>query len=301
MEHLFSAWPAVLDDLRGARGVLLLSDFDGTLTPIVQRPEMAMLSDDMKYLLQRVSRRKGVTLGIVSGRAMSDLKGRVGMAGIIYAANHGMEIDGPGVSYVNPLAEEMRPILRAISFVLSSSLDRVKGAFVENKGLTLSVHYRMVDAERAHEVEDVVNRVVGSAQAAGKARMTSGKKVHEIRPGVDWDKGKAVKLLMKRYGRGGRRSGLLPIYLGDDTTDEDAFRVIEAYGKGVSVFVGEGSGQTSAKYCLRSTAEVGQFLGMLSDSRRLGELSDGRLPILRGCDTGMAGSLLGSDADRSTP
>jgi trehalose 6-phosphate phosphatase len=301
MEHLFSAWPAVLDDLRDARGVLLLTDFDGTLTPIVQRPEMARLSDDMKYLLQRVSQRNGVTLGIVSGRAMSDLRSRVGMAGIVYAANHGMEIEGPGVYYVNPLAEEMRPILRAISFVLSKSLHRVKGALVENKGLTLSVHYRMVDAERAHEVEDVVKRVVGSAQAAGKAKVTSGKKVHEIRPGVDWNKGKAVKLLMKRYGKGGRRSGLLPVYLGDDATDEDAFKVIESYGKGVSVFVGEGSGQTSARYCLRSTAEVGQFLGMLSDSMTLGQLSDGRLPILRGCDAGMAGPLLGTDADRSTP
>jgi trehalose 6-phosphate phosphatase len=297
LEHLFSAWPAVLDNLRNARGVLLLTDFDGTLTPIAQSPEMARLSDDTRLLLRLLSGCNGVALGIVSGRAMSDLRSRVGIPGIVYAANHGMEIEGPGVSYVTPLAEEMRSMLRVIHIVLSTALGRVRGALVEDKGLTLSVHYRMVDPERTQEVEDVVNRVVGPVQAAGKARITSGKKVHEIRPAVDWNKGKAVKLLMKRYGRGGRRSGLLPIYLGDDTTDEDAFKVLEAHGNGVSVFVGEGSSQSSARYRLSSTVEVGAFLRMLADAKGLGELSTGRLPILRDDDTGMVHALPGIDTD----
>jgi trehalose-phosphatase len=175
-----------------------------------------------------------------------------------------------------------------IHFVLSRALSTVKGVLVEDKGLSLSVHYRMVDAERVQEVEDIVKKTIGQAQAAGKAKLTSGKKVHEIRPGVDWNKGKAVRLLMKRYGRGGRRSGLLPIYLGDDSTDEDAFKVIEAYRKGISVLVGGPSRQSAARYYLKSPQEVGQFLETMANAdglcRKSPAASASDLPAYPGSD-----------------
>ncbi len=134
---------------------------------------------------------------------------------------------------------------------------------MENKGLSLSIHYRLAEEHRAREVERIVTQVVGGAEAAGKAKITSGKKVYEVRPAVTWDKGKAVKLLMKRYGKGGRKSGLLPIYLGDDLTDEDGFKVVENYGNGISVFVGEPNQYSAARSFLKSPAEVAVFLGML--------------------------------------
>jgi len=269
LEYLLSAWPAVLRQLGAARHILLLADYDGTLTPIVERPELAQLPNRVRPLIERLSQRSDITVGIVSGRALSDLRTMVGISGLVYAGNHGLEIEGPGVSFVSPLAAELRPALRVIHFVLSRALSTVKGVLVEDKGLSLSVHYRMVDPERVQEVEDIVRKTIGQAQAAGTARLTSGKKVHEIRPGVDWNKGKAVRLLMKRDGKGGRRSGLLPMYLGDDSTDEDAFRVIEAYGKGVSVFVGEPGSQSAARYYLKSPEEVCQFLEMLANANGL--------------------------------
>lgn len=263
MEHLLSVWPKVVTQLKDARHILLLTDYDGTLTPIVERPELAGLPENTRRLLQTLARQHRLTLGIISGRALADLKDKVGISGIIYAGNHGLEIEGPGVTFVNPVAEELRPRLRAMHYVLSRALGTIKGVLVENKGLSLSVHYRLVEESRAREVEGIVKQVVGGAEALGQAKITSGKKVYELRPDVAWDKGKTIKLLMKKYGKGGRKSGLLPMYFGDDLNDEDAFRIIENYRIGISVFVGEQAQHSTARYFLKSSAEVATFLGML--------------------------------------
>lgn len=272
MEYLFTSWPRILQNLKNARHILLLSDFDGTLTPIVERPEMAVLSPKIGRMLHILNSRHHVTVGIISGRALTDLKHKVNIGGLIYAGNHGLEIEGPGISFTNPVAEELRPVLRVIHYVLAKALGQVKGVLVENKGLSLSVHYRMADKKNIQDIDNVVKKIVGTTEINGKARLTSGKKVYEVRPGVDWDKGKATKLLMKRYGKGGRKSGLLPVYLGDDLTDEDAFEVIESYGRGISVFIGDQNKNSKARYYLKSHEEVGQFLeklvGAVSESNR---------------------------------
>lgn len=263
MDHLLSAWDSIARLLGRAKGILLLSDFDGTLTPIVDRPEQAILPPETRVRLRRLAAQPGFTLGVISGRALADLEERVGVSGIVYAGNHGLEIEGPELSFVNPLAEEIRPVLRVMHHVLSRSLETIKGVFVEDKGLTLSVHYRMAEARHTGDVEQIVRRVAGSASPGNQTVITHGKKVYEVRPAVTWDKGKAIKLLMKRTGRGGRHSGLVPIYLGDDVTDEDAFRVIEAYGRGITVHVGEADAGSCARYFLSSPAEVAAFLKIL--------------------------------------
>ena len=265
MQHLFSVWPEAAQRLKAARRVLLLSDYDGTLTPIVDRPELADLPAGTRQLLRALAHRHRFTVGIISGRALSDLKHRVGIGSIVYAGNHGLEIEGPGISFINPLAEEMKPVLRVIHQALSKALITVRGALVEDKGLSLSVHYRLVEKEEVEKAKTIFKRILRVPRLSGKVKITSGKKVHEVRPAVDWDKGKAIKLLMKRYGKGGRRSGLLPIYLGDDLTDEDGFRAIERYRDGLTVFVGGESDSTMARYFLRSPGEVERFLSMLLD------------------------------------
>ena len=268
MEHLLSVWQEIARQVKAARHILLLSDYDGTLTPIVERPEMAGLPERTRQLLQALCRKHHFTVGIISGRALSDLKERVGIQDIVYAGNHGLEIEGPGISFVNPLAKDMKPVFRLIHQVLSKAYSSVRGVLVEDKGLTLSVHYRMVEKEKSEEVETIFERVVAAARSLGMLKTTSGKKVYEVRPAVDWHKGKAAKLLMKRYGKGGRKSGLLPIYLGDDLTDEDGFMAIERYGDGLAIFVGEESATTLARYFLRSPAEVEQFLSRLLDTQK---------------------------------
>ena len=137
MEHLLSSWSSVMEQLRQAKRILLLSDYDGTLTPIVERPEMANIKESTRRLLQSLVFQPHLTLGIISGRALIDLKNRVNVSGVIYAGNHGFEIEGPGISFVNPLADEIRPFFRGISQLLSLALEATKGVFVENKGLII--------------------------------------------------------------------------------------------------------------------------------------------------------------------
>lgn len=263
MEYLLSVWPKVAARLKAARHILLLTDYDGTLTPIVERPELADMPERTRQVLRALARQHRFRIGIISGRALAELKDRVGISGIIYAGNHGLEIEGLGVNFTNPLAEEVKPVLRVLYQVLSKALGAIKGVLVEDKGLTLSVHYRLVEESQIEEVKSIFERYIGGAQAAGQVRITTGKKVYEVRPAIDWDKGKTIKFLMKKYGKGGRKSGLVPLYFGDDTTDEDGFKVIEAYGDGISVFIGVPNPHGSARYFLKSPAEMTEFLALL--------------------------------------
>ena len=268
MEHLLSAWPRVIKQLRSASHVLLLLDYDGTLTPIAPRPELADLPESVRQLLEALARQRRLTLAIISGRALVDIKEKVGISSLVYAGNHGLEIEGPGISFVSPLAEEFKPVLRRMYHLLSQALGAVKGVLVEDKGLTLSVHYRQVADDKGKEVRSTFERITGDAARLGRIRITSGKKVYEIRPAVAWDKGKVVKILMEKCGEGERKSEPLPIYIGDDLTDEDAFRAIEHYGGGISVFVGGGDSPSSARYFLQSPDEVAKFLSLLLEETR---------------------------------
>jgi trehalose 6-phosphate phosphatase len=263
VQHLFAAWPEVAELVRKARNILFLSDFDGTLTPIVERPEMAILTDDTHKLLQSLAHQPRFTVGVISGRALADLKEKVKIEGLIYAGNHGFEIEGPGLNFVNPLADEVKPFFRIIRQVLSMALGTIKGVLIEDKGITLSVHYRQAEEEKAADIKNIVERTIKGPLAMGMVKVTPGKKVFEVRPAVNWDKGKAIRLLMKRYGKGGKYSGLLPIYLGDDLTDEDGFQTIEKYGSGITIHIGESRVDSSARYYLKSPVEVQEFLDKL--------------------------------------
>jgi trehalose 6-phosphate phosphatase len=274
MEHLLSSWPKIVEQLKKARHILLLSDYDGTLTPIVESPERADISDDNRNLLNTLAHQQRFTVGIISGRSLNDLKGKVGVEGIIYAGNHGFEIEGPGLNFINPVADEIKPFFRVVRQLLSMTLGAIKGVLVEDKGLTLSVHYRQVDEEKAKDVKSIIERTLSGPLASRIFKLTSGKKVYEVRPAVNWDKGKAIRLLMKKYGRGGRPSGLLPVYLGDDLTDEDGFRMLQKYGHGISILVGESRLDSAAQYCLKSPAEVHEFLGRLLEYSQRGLLCE---------------------------
>jgi len=268
LQHLFSVWQELNRRLRAAGRVLLLCDYDGTLAPIADGPELADLPEKTRQLLRELARQGRFTLGIISGRALADLKQRVNIDGLIYAGNHGLEIEGPGIGIVIPLAEEMRPVFRLIHQVLSKAMVPIRGVFVENKGLTISVHYRMVEESKSEEVSNIFEKVIATARSLGKVRITHGKKVYEVRPPVDWDKGKAISLIIDKFGKKKMKNELLPVFLGDDQTDEDGFKVIAKHN-GISIFVGENTDSSAARYYLRSPAEVEQFLGLLlqPDSR----------------------------------
>lgn len=262
MQYLFDAWDEVSRCLKAADHILFLSDFDGTLTHIVDRPELAVISREIARLLRKLVKNRRYTVGIISGRALTDLKERVDVEGIIYSGNHGLEIEGLGTSFIEPLAEEIRPFFQLLSQILTITLKGIKGVLVENKGLTLTVHYRSVDDAEQHLVKDKFNEVIDQLHITGKIRITRGKKVYEIRPPINWDKGKAISLLIAKFKAVKKGGTLLPLYLGDDLTDEDAFKAIVAYD-GISIYVGEEYIKSGARYFLRSPDEVEELLKIL--------------------------------------
>jgi trehalose-phosphatase len=262
LQYLLGALQDIKPQFYQANKILLLTDFDGTLTPIVARPEQVILPDSTRHLLKFLANQKRLKLGVISGRSLTDLKEKVNIDGIIYAGNHGFEIEGLGLNFVNPLVDEIRPFFRSLYQWLIHALEPAQGVFVENKGITLSVHYRQMDEEKTPDMFRSFNRVVHKARGEGRFKVTSGKKVYELRPDVDWDKGKAISLLIRKFGSL-KDKDLFPVYLGDDITDEDGFAAIQRYGKGLTVHIGNNLRQTGARYYLKSPDEVIQFLKIL--------------------------------------
>jgi trehalose 6-phosphate phosphatase len=262
MQHLFQSWPTFSEETRAAPHLLLLSDYDGTLTPIVSRPEEAIMSPGVKDKLCALAQKPTVSAGIISGRSMADLKTLVAIEGIYYAGNHGLEIEGPGLKYISPPAEIAQATLKDIAKQLTAALGSIDGVIVEDKGLSLSVHYRLVRKGDENIVAETFKQITAPLANEGKIKITSGKKVLEVRPPIDWHKGKAVEAIAREIKALLKLEQILTIYLGDDTTDEDAFKVIPR-PEGWSIFVGGENPSSSAAYFLDSVTEVEEFLSRL--------------------------------------
>lgn len=245
----------VAQRLQGRKAAVFL-DYDGTLTAIVARPELAVLAPDMREAVRALAR--CCPTAIVSGRALADVAKLVGLTELYYAGNHGFEISGPhhtDISYAP--GKQFQSAVNDISRHIESGIDAIDGAFVENKVYSLSVHYRLAAREDVPKVERVVDQALASFPNLAKRH---GKEVFEIRPKIDWDKGKAVLWLLEALQLNGPE--VLPIYVGDDVTDEDAFAALK--GRGIGVLVSDVPRPSSADYSLHDVAEVGQFLHMLA-------------------------------------
>jgi trehalose-phosphatase len=236
--------------ISAAPHVLLFADFDGTLTPIAEHPSLAHLSAETKTLLEGLSRQSSMTVAVICGRALADLQARVGIEGLVYAGNHGLEICGPGFHFIDPDAAAQREALRQLFEKMSARMRAVAGAYVENKGLTVSVHFREVADRQVDEVIRAVRAAVSPRQR--QWQLTIGKMVYEIKPRVEWHKGAALHWIKDRIGKPKAQM----IYLGDDLTDEDAFAALP---DGITVKVGHAE-ETFAKFHVADPAEVQQFL-----------------------------------------
>jgi trehalose 6-phosphate phosphatase len=252
LEHL-SEIEARLRDRRPA----IFLDYDGTLTPIVARPELAVLATEMRETVRRLARKHAVA--VVSGRGLADVINLVGIEELYYAGNHGFEIRGPGGTDLrHEIGGEFLPALARARAHIAERIRSIPGAFVEDKTYSLSVHYRQSPEERVAEVEASVDAVLAEAP---KLRKHLGKKVFEVRPRIEWDKGRAVLYLLKALGLDSY--DVLPIYVGDDITDEDAFRALA--GTGLGFLVVDEPRPSAASYALRNTDETRRLLEALAD------------------------------------
>lgn len=260
MKYLFKHLEKIKESIKD-RELLLCLDFDGTLSPIVKRPDAARLPAKTKALLEKISGLRSIKSAIISGRALSDVQRRTGIKSIIYAGNHGLEISGPGIrlkvikdSYKSRIAEIYATIKRDIS---------IGGVIIENKKDTISVHFRMASPIMTGAIRKLLKNAVKPHLKEKKVQISEGKKVIEIKPRINWNKGKAVKWILNFY----KKKLYLPLYIGDDTTDEDAFRVLKK--NGLSVYVGGRTTKFSAGYFLYDTKEVYRFLSSVYKTKKL--------------------------------
>lgn len=209
--------------------ILLLLDFDGTLAPIVKEPSKAVLPAKIKQWLTKLSSRKGIKVGIVTGRSLEDIRKRVGLKNLIYAANHGMEIFYNGKFLLRKGLAYKKP-LRVLAGELRDSLSNIAGVIVENKGLSVAVHFRKTNVKRRPAVKKIVKKLSKPYLEKHKLQLTTGKMILEIRPAKLWNKGKAVLWIWTRLS-----PKYTPIYIGDDATDEEAFKALRPHGSTIRI------------------------------------------------------------------
>lgn len=250
--------------IAGKRPAVFL-DYDGTLTPIVARPDLAVLGEEMRRTVAELA---GLcTVAVVSGRDRADVAGLVGLNGLVYAGSHGFDIAGPGGFHREyEAAAKYLPALDEAERRLRQTVGDIDGVIVERKRYAIAVHYRLVAPDDVGEVERGFDAVAASIPAL---RKTLGKKVFELRPRLDWNKGTAVLWLISALGLDG--PDVTPFYIGDDDTDEDAFVALS--GRGIAILVAERPQPTAASYTLASPKAVGEFLRRLVAILRRGSVA----------------------------
>ena len=238
---------------------LVMLDFDGTLAPIVEHPDQAVLPAATKQHLTKLAALSGIDLVILSGRSIADLHPRIGIDGLEFSGNHGRERWKPG----SPRSEadpSVRGIVAQVCERVSHQAAGIPGAFVEDKGLTASLHYRQAPLEFHVKIRNVVGevgRIFGDA-----IEVSEGKCVFDFFPADNTNKGKAAMALL---GERGGAAEVLPIYCGDDTTDETVFRALPP--ESITVFVGNGETPSAARYRVDDTSEVAEFLRRIASLR----------------------------------
>ncbi|CAN6542720.1 hypothetical protein FF1_019644 [Malus domestica] len=252
--------------------IVMFLDYDGTLSPIVEDPDRAFMSNEMRRAVKAAA--GYFPTAIVSGRCRDKVYSFVKLGELYYAGSHGMDIKGPSKSskYKNgnqavlfQPASEFVPMIDEVYKILLEKTRSISGARVEDNKFCLSVHFRCVDEKSWAALAEQVRLVLNEYP---KLRLTQGRKVLEIRPTIKWDKGKALEFLLESLGYANSNE-VLPVYIGDDRTDEDAFKVLRDRGQGFGILVSKVPKETNASYTLQEPAEVKDFLRRLVKWKRL--------------------------------
>ncbi len=243
---------------RADRHLLLLCDFDGTLVPFHPDPGAVVLDPGVLDALNAQARTPDTTLGIVSGRRLPDLQQRVTLPSPVFlAGSHGLEIEGPGERFRHPRADDAAGILRAIRDDVRPRIAGLPGVFVEDKEISIVLHYREASGDAAAAARSCFIDVSRAEVDAGRLRVLSGADVLELLPGIAWDKGDALNWIRERVE--GAHGPAFTVYIGDDITDEHAFRAVGPEGVTIAA-----SGRPSgAEFTLDGPGDVRTLLDLL--------------------------------------
>ncbi len=255
--------------LQGKRPAVFL-DYDGTLTPIVERPQDAIISESMREAVRSLAERCPVC--VVSGRDRKVVQDLMGLDNLIVAGSHGFDIWSPEEGTIeHDAGSGFEELIEEVKDTLQEKALPYEGASVEPKKTSVAVHYRLVKEDKRSEIKQIVDNLL--AERPEELKVTPGKMVYEVQPKIDWDKGKAVLFLLETLDLEGE--DVVPIYLGDDITDEHAFEALKtlkssskASSRGIGIYVGdteqEEARKSAADYVLESVPDVERFLNSLA-------------------------------------
>ncbi|XP_022554297.1 probable trehalose-phosphate phosphatase I isoform X2 [Brassica napus] len=278
LQQQLSSWimqhPSALEmfekikEASGGKQIVIFLDYDGTLSPIVDDPDKAFMSSKMRRTVKKLA--KCFPTAIVTGRCLDKVYNFVKLAELYYAGSHGMDIKGPAKGFSRHkrvkqslLYQPASDYLPMIDEVYRQLLEKTKstpGVIVENNKFCASVHFRCVDEKKWSELVLQVRSVL---KEYPRLKLNQGRKVFEIRPMIEWDKGKALEFLLESLGFG-NSNNVFPVYIGDDRTDEDAFKMLRDRGEGCGVLVSKYPKDTDASYYLQDPSEASdEFLATI--------------------------------------
>ena len=237
--------------------MLVASDFDGTLSKLVDHPADAVMVPAARVALEALAAlAPRVRVALISGRGVADLAARSGLdpGRFLLVGNHGMEILGCGMEWVHPGSAAARPALEAVADRLRHDTRDLAGVELEDKGVSLSLHFRRLPEPRHAELQGILRRI----QLPDTLRRHEGKRVVEFRPAMDWHKGAALRTILQQTAIPGHAA----VYLGDDVTDEDAFDAIRE--QGITVHVGEAKVASRARLSATDPDDAAAFLHTLA-------------------------------------
>jgi trehalose-phosphatase len=216
-----------------------------------------LLEPQARRLLHELAGRQGVHVGVMSGRSLADLKHLVALPYVHYIGNSGLELDLGGKRAVHPKAEQYRSLVAKIVGGLSELANRHPGSWVEDKGLGLTLHYRNVPLRQLKDLLEQAGRLLHPH--SNVLRVVDAPMAWEVTPALDWDKGTALRQIVKLAG-----DTAIPLYAGDRANDAPALEAAHALG-GVSIGVGSDA-PSCVQHRLREPAELLSFLGELSET-----------------------------------
>ncbi|KKO20806.1 MAG: trehalose-phosphatase [Candidatus Brocadia sp.] len=281
MKYAFDHLQAIRELLLAHDKITLLTDFDGTLTPIQEHPDLAILSEDIRQILLKFSQSRIFFLGIITGRSLRQIKKLVNIPKILYAANHGIELEGPGIRFSCAEAKKARYNLWHVYMRLFNALRHIEGIYLEDKGYAVSLHYRLVKKARDTEfVTKTLDSIIKPYLEKKILSLCTGKMVYEIRPPVTWNKATTIQWLLTNYLPLAFSGDALLVYLGDDQADIEVFTALS--GKKLTIFVGTPTDTSAADYYVHSPEEVKSFLEFLYKQKDEGHhdlLTEGKRAI----------------------
>jgi trehalose-phosphatase len=256
-----AAIAAAITVRRAGQRLLLCCDFDGTLVEFQSDPAAVWLPGERRGILIRLLEHRDVSLAIISGRRLGDVRERTGLPdGTWFAGLHGLEIEGGGEHFVHPQVAEARALVQGLSKALAPRITGQPGAFIEDKDLSVAVHFRESPPAVQAEVASAFEQMTRPAVETGRLRVMRGASVLELLPNIPWNKGDAVRWIHERVRR--QQGAVLPVYLGDDVTDQDAFRELEGHGLRVAA----SDRVTGGDFSVDGPAGIAALLSALADA-----------------------------------